>query len=122
MKDEIKPKFQKDLPDNWKEYMDIHADDAFKSKYLIRYGIIVSVGLLALLAPMLIYMAYVLFINPAKNSPILLLGLVGTFMIGAGLFNIVGAWVQQYMGHKITAICLIIGSLITLLSIVLLYH
>ena len=50
-----------------------------------------------------------------------MLGYVGTFIVGIGLFNIVAAWIHQYLGHLLTAVCLLGGTALTLFSMYLLY-
>jgi hypothetical protein len=50
-----------------------------------------------------------------------ILGLIGSFTVGIGLFNIVAAWIHQYLGHLLTAICLLGGTALTLFSMYLLY-
>ena len=71
--------------------------------------------------PSIIYIAYCLFINPAPDEWWLILGVVGTFIIGVGLFNIVAAWIHQYLGHMLTLLCLLGGLVITVISLFLLY-
>ena len=38
------------------------------------------------------------------------LGMGGGFLVGVGLFNIVGAWLEQYLGHWVTILCLVLGG------------
>ena len=71
--------------------------------------------------PQIIYLIYVIAINPAPNEWTLMLGYVGTFIVGIGLFNIVAAWIDQYLGHLLTAVCLLGGTALTLFSMYLLY-
>mgnify|MGYP006992116207 FL=1 len=71
---------------------------------------------------MVIYLTYTLAINPAPNEWTLILGQAGTFIIGIGLFNIVAAWIHQYLGHFLTFICIFGGGVLTALSLFLLYN
>ena len=121
MNDDLKPKFSQDLPQGWQTYFRRDSDDEYKRKYPKRYALILTIGYLVLFMPMVIYFAYVFFINPAPNSPFLVSGLFGTLFIGSSFFLIVGAWVHQYLGHKVTIICFLIGMILTIGSLVFLY-
>ena len=72
----------------------------------------------------------VFFINPPMASDSIItimdfimgmLGLAGAFVVGVGLFNLVAAWIHQYLGHLLTAACLLGGTGLTLFSMYLLY-
>lgn len=65
------------------------ADDEFKSKHPVGYRFLVLLGATVLILPMMIY-GIIVSIHLGKESSIwLLLGGVGSFLIGIGLFNIV---------------------------------
>ncbi len=115
------PRFQKKLPKNFFEYFSPDSDITFKLLHPVAYNIITTVGCLVLFAPAFIYIAYVLFINPAPSEWPMILGFWGSFVFGIGLFNIVAAFIHQYLGHFVTAICLTLGAVITLISLYLLY-
>ena len=72
--------------------------------------------------PVILYVAYTLFINPAPNEWTLMLGFAGAFIVGVGLFNIVAAWIHQYLGHFVTLFCILGGGALTALSLFLLYN
>lgn len=122
MKNKIKPKFNKNMPKNAKHYFNPASDDVFKAEHPNIYKILVACGITALMLPVFIYMAFILFIYPAPNSGWMLLGFAGAFIIGIGLFNIVAAWIGQYLGHLVSIICFAVGALMVLSSILLLYN
>ena len=119
--DEVKPHFSKKAPKNKWEFFFAESDATFKLLHPRIYKLLCGVGVLALLLPQILYVAYVVFIHPAPNEWPMLLGYVGTFILGIGLFNIVAAWIHQYLGHLLTAVCLLAGTALTLFSLHLLY-
>ena len=119
--DEVKPHFTKKAPKNKWEYFSPASDEDFKRLHPIGYKVLCLIGITALMLPQIIYILYCLLINPAPNEWTLMLGYVGTFVIGIGLFNIVAAWIHQYLGHLLTAVCLLGGTALTLFSMYLLY-
>ena len=73
-------------------------------------------GIAALLLPVILYMVFVIPI--ADNSPWLMLGWVGGFVIGIGFFNFVAIIIKQYLGHWVSIISFIIGSILIWISLV----
>lgn len=117
----IKPQFLRKAPKNKWEFFSAASDTDFKMLHPVGYNVLLAIGLVALLLPQIVYIAYVLFIRPAPEEWTIMLGYVGTFLIGIGLFNIVGAWIHQYLGHLLTVICLVDGAAMTWIALVLLY-
>lgn len=119
----IKPKYNKKLPPkkNVKYFFTPASDEAFKANHPKAYVLLCIVGIFALLFPMMALLAYTCFIHPAPNSGFLVLTMVGAFIIGIGLFNIVAAWIKQYLGHTVTAVCLILGSAMVAISMIIMY-
>ena len=127
--DKIKPYFSKKAPQNKWTFFSPTSDEEFKKMHPTGYVVLVIIGLVAFLLPFILYGVY-LFLNPPipMDEPIsagifmiFMLGMVGTFTIGTGLFNIVAAWIHQYLGHLLTAVCWLFGTALTLLSLYLLY-
>lgn len=127
---EIKPLFTKRAPKNKWEYFFAASDEDFKRLHPIGYKFLLFIGITAFLLPFVIYSIYILLINPSmpKDVPLLssdfialILGFIGTFTVGIGLFNIVAAWIHQYLGHMLTVVCLLGGTAITLFSMYLIY-
>lgn len=119
--DESKPHFTKKAPKNKWEFFSPESDEEFKKLHPIGYKILVAAGIIALMLPQIIYLVYITVINPAPNEWTIMLGYVGSFIVGIGLFNIVAAWIHQYLGHLLTILCLLGGTALTLLSMYLLY-
>ena len=119
--DEVKPHFTKKAPKNKWEYFLPESDEEFKRLHPVGYKFLVAAGLTVLFVPMLLYMAVVIFIDPAPNEWPVVLGLAGAFIVGTGFFNIVAAIIHQYLGHLFTAVCLLGGSGIVALALFMLY-
>lgn len=115
------PKFQKEFPKDVMQYLNSPSDESFKKKHPIGYGVLMACGLGALVLPNIILLLVTAFWFPAPNSGFLLLAMVGCFIIGIGLFNIVAAWIDQYLGHKVTIGCFLVGGILALISCVIMY-
>jgi len=98
----IKPKFNSSCPDNWQDFFRKESDDAFKKEHPIAYPILVLLGLAALLVPTGLYFVYAEAVLGNLTIWSALFGLLGGFFVGVGLFNIVAAFLGQYLGHKVT--------------------
>lgn len=116
------PKFQKDFPQNAIHYFDPASDEAFKKKHPVGYVLLVVCGIVVLVLPLvaLILVTEVWF--PAPNSGFLVMAMGGCFIIGIGLFNIVAAWIGQYLGHWVTAGCFALGGVLVSISLVIIYN
>jgi len=115
----VKPRFSKYAPKNSWQYFLPNADHSFKSQHPVAYGWLRAVGVIVLLLPMIVYMV-VCFMNPyVWDNGVVMLGYAGSIMIGIGLFNVMAAFVHQYLGHKMTIICLGGGSFLIVLTYVL---
>lgn len=117
----ITPEFNKKMPKDNLEYFDVASDYLFKQQHPIAYGILVFLGISALIVPIVTYLVFVIAVFPAPNSPLILLGFVGAFIFGIGLFNIIAAWIHQYLGHLVTILSFLIGIVLIIISCVLLY-
>lgn len=127
--DKIKPRFTKKAPKNKWTFFSAASDEDFKKLHPTGYVVLVIVGLFAFLLPFIVYGIYI-FLNPpipmdepisAGDFMIFILGMLGTFTIGTGFFNIVAAWIHQYLGHMLTVVCWLGGTALTLLSLYLFY-
>ncbi len=97
-------------------YFSAASDYDFKKKHPIGYGFLVMLGIFALLLPVVIYLILVLPYN--INSPWLMLGWVGGFVIGIGLFNFVAIIIKQYLGHLVSILSFIIGAILIWISLI----
>ena len=115
------PKFQKDFPQNAIHYFRSASDDAFKKKHPIRYGILVTCGIVALILPLVFLLLVTEIWCPVPKSGFLIMAIAGCFIIGIGLFNIVAAWIGQYLGHWVTIGCFLLGGILVSISLVIIY-
>lgn len=115
------PKFQKDFPKNATHYFNPASDDEFKKKHPIGYVVLVVCGIGVLVLPLVILLLVTEIWYPAQNSGFLALAFAGCFIIGIGLFNIVAAWIGQYLGHWVTAGCFFLGGVFVSVSLVIIY-
>lgn len=115
------PKFQKKFPKNAVHYFDSASDEAFKKQHPIAYGILVACGITALVLPLIVLLLVTELLFPAPSSGFLLLAIAGCFIIGIGCFNIVAAWIGQYLGHWVTAGCFLLGSILVSVSLAIIY-
>ena len=122
-KKKIRPKFNSKMPDrDTVDYFFTRESDAeFKKQHPKAYALLCFIGITVLFLPMLLLMLFCIFLYPAPNSGFLILASIGAFSIGIGFFNIVGAWIGQYLGHKVTAFCLLIGAALTAIALVIMY-
>lgn len=121
MSKKIKPTFNKEFPKDAYKYFSIESDYEFKEQHPIGYRILVCIGIFAIVLPLILYLIFVSAIFPAPNSSWLILGFVGAFTIGVGLFNIVAAYINQYLGHMVTLMCLFGGMIFIVFSCIMLY-
>ncbi|MBQ4560847.1 MAG: hypothetical protein IJA55_00775 [Clostridia bacterium] len=117
----VKPRFTKNAPKNKWEFFFPESDETFKKLHPVGYYVLAFIGLAALMLPIILYMLYVSCVNPSPNEWPMGLGFLGGFIMGIGLFNIVAAFIHQYLGHLLTVICLSGGSVIMAVSLYLLY-
>lgn len=117
----IKPVFNRKLPKNAASFFSRDSDIRFQLEHPKAYPLLEFIGGTALLLPMLVLIAITQFVIPAPNSPWLMLGCLGSFVLGVGLFNIVAAWLHQYLGHAVTVSCLLTGAAMVAVSCLILY-
>lgn len=103
-----------DLPENYKEYFSASSDNEFKAEHPVAYVLVVLLGIAVLFLPEVLLF---LLVNSYNNW--LLLGMVGGFIFGIGLFNFVAKILKQYLGHWVSILCFFIGGIMMLLSFVL---
>lgn len=115
------PKFQKGFPKNAGSYFNPTSDEEFKRKHPIGYGVLVGCGIGGLILPLIILILVTSVFFPAPNSGFLFLAMVGCFIIGIGIFNIVAAWIGQYLGHWVTLGCFLLGGLLVAISCFIIY-
>ncbi len=119
--EKIKPQFNKRFPKDARRYFKLDSDDEFKRRHPFAYGVLGICGVAAIAIPIFIFIAFIDYIYPMPNSEWRVLGIVGSFIVGVGLFNIVAAWIRQYLGHMFTIMCFLIGGVLIALSCLLIY-
>jgi MFS family permease len=115
------PKFQKNFPKNALDYFDPASDEEFKARHPIGYWVLVFFGILAIILPMIVFLLVTELFFPVPSSGFLMLAYAGCFIIGIGLFNIVAAFIGQYLGHWVTFGAFLLGALMIAVSCVILY-
>jgi len=103
------------LSKGYKYYFDASSDDTFKKKHPIGYYFLVALGIFVLLMPAIIF-SIVAGILLKSDSGWMLLGVVGGFVFGIGLFNFVAIIIKQYLGHWVSVISFLIGGIMMLIS------
>lgn len=91
------------------------SDYEFKAKHPIGYVFLVILGIIALMLPVILYLVFVIPYD--INSPWMMLGWLGGFCIGVGLFNLVAIIIKQYLGHLVSIISFIVGSILIWISL-----
>lgn len=96
------------------------SDAEFARARPISYGFTVALGLLALLLPVMAYGIYTGILYPNAGGGLVILGCIGAFIFGIGLFNFVAIIVKQYLGHWVSILSILIGGIMTAVSLYLL--
>ena len=115
----LSPRFTRKAPENSLEFFSREADADFKWLFPGVYRLLCLLGIAAIVLPMVGYLVCAVLLELPSEWP-LLLGMAGAFVFGVGLFNLVAAWMHQYLGHLLTAVCLLGGGALTAWSFVLL--
>ncbi|MEA4869803.1 hypothetical protein SDC9_80523 [bioreactor metagenome] len=109
------------MPQNAASFFDLSSDRAFRRNHPYAYGFLVFAAILSLLGPVLVWIIYTGVLRPAPNSGWLMLGWLGAFIFGIGLFNFVAAILKQYLGHWLSISCFALGALLVAISVRILY-
>lgn len=92
------------------------SDFEFQANHPVGYTLLVLLGIVALFLPVVLYL---IFVIPLEiNSPWMVLGFVGSFIIGVGLFNFVAIIIRQYLGHLVSVFSFLIGGIFVCLSLI----
>ncbi len=116
--EKVYPRFTKKAPKNALSFFNPSSDDDFKRKHPIGYPFLVALGIFAFLLPMI---GVIIFTSAFDESEIASVAwmfpmLIGAIIMGIGFFNIVSAIIHQYLGHKVTFICIFGGLAIIAIS------
>lgn len=92
-----------------------------KNKRAKNIRLVAFVKFVAFISPLVIYLLFISYICPAPNSGFIVLGVVGSFAVGLGMVNIAGSLDQLYLGHLVTLIALIVGTILIAASSLVIY-
>lgn len=95
------------------------SDVEFQAAHPKLYILLVLLGLVALFAPIFVFLAVATGVFSCSGGW-LVLGCIGGFIMGIGLFNLVAAWMHQYLGHIVTIVTVGGGLLMMIVSLLLL--
>lgn len=96
-------------------YFDPDFEEKIQASHPVYYYLFVLLEFIALLGPMVLYVA--LIIPILSNSPWLIVGEVGAFFIGVGLINFAAILVKKYFGHLFSLLSILIGGLLLVMSV-----
>lgn len=119
--DRIRPEFYWRPPQgtNTGFFFTLGSDIEFRLAHPKLYAFLVWFGIFVLFLPTFIYFVVAASMVPDRIGW-MLLGFVGSFGVGIGLFNLVAAWIRQYLGHIVTIVSIGAGTLIMIVSLLLL--
>lgn len=93
------------------------SDVSFQAAHPRLYVLMVLLGIFVLLLPAAAFVILAGLVLPgAMDNGWVFLGFGGGFVAGIGLFNLVAAWMQQYLGHWFTLGCLLVGGVLMAVS------
>ena len=92
------------------------ADDEFKAAHPTAHEVLMLIGFMLLLGPAVLFFLAANSTFDINANYWVLLGCAGGFVFGVALFNIVAAWMHQYLGHVVTIVCILLGSAIMAVS------
>ncbi len=122
--DSVYPRFTKKAPKNALSFFSPSSDEEFKKKHPVGYVLLVMLGILAFLTPLILFIIFPLgiFEEYALSTGWGGLAIVACLMMGVGFFNLVAAIIHQYLGHKLTIICIFGGGALVGISILFTFH
>lgn len=100
-------------PENYKNFFYASSDYDFQKEHPTGYFFLVMLGIVALLAPASIFC---ILVQMYTDSAWVLLGILGGFIFGIGLFNLVAIIIKQYLGRLVSILSFVIGGIIMLIS------
>ena len=108
----IHPYFSRKMPKNAAEYFSADSDEEFKRQHPIGYVVLVITGVAAFLLPLMLYTVYLSlrFSDAGVLGGWPFLAIFGCLVMGIGMFNIVAAFIHQYLGHMLTLITFAVGG------------
>ena len=99
-------------PKGYQYYFNAASDEEFKARHPIGYGFLVLLAIIVLILPAVLFCVLV---GNGDNGWVML-GFVGGFIVGIGLFNFVAIIIKQYLGHLVSLVCFAVGGGLMVLS------
>lgn len=117
----VRPVFYWRVPKGIKisQWFSPSADFAFRASHPKLYVLLTLIGLVLLLLPMVLYFTVGFHLHPDVTPWAVIAGFFGSFAVGAGLLNLVAAWMHQYLGHIVTLALILGGAALMVLGCVL---
>lgn len=109
----VRPRFYWTVPksENVGFWFSPISDEAFKADHPKLYVLLNVIGLIVLFVPWFGFPLLEIALIPGANeNGWTFLGMGGGFLVGVALFNILAAWLEQYLGHWVTILCLVLGG------------
>lgn len=114
--------FNKGLPKNALSYFLPNSDDDFKAKHPIAYPVIVVSSFLCAFAPMILSVFCFYQMGFDAETYWWIIAFIGSLIMGIGIFNLFAALLNQYLGHWLTLVSLLIGGALMALSFLLTFN
>ena len=108
-----------------KKYQKRHSGDYYKNKAKARAAAMTkskdrpwfAPTLMALLGIAVLILPSILFsVLVGTGSGWVVLGVIGGFFVGIGLFNYVAIFVKQHLGHRVSIVFFLLGGVMMLVS------
>lgn len=109
----VRPRFYWTVPksENVGFWFSPISDEAFKADHPKLYVLLNVIGFIVLFVPWFGFPLLEIALIPGANeNGWTFLGMGGGFLVGVALFNILAAWLEQYLGHWVTILCLVLGG------------
>lgn len=92
------------------------ADAEFKAAHPVAYEVLMLIGFALLLGPAVLFFFAADSRFDINANYWALLGCAGGFVFGIALFNLIAAWMHQYLGHVVTIACIVLGAVMMAVS------
>ena len=104
------------LPKGSAAYFHMESDADFQRRHPVGYVFAVLLGISALLLPAIVFCIYITW-HYQDTTYHIMLGCVGGFIVGIGLFNFVAIILHQYLGHLVSILSFLLGGAMMAVSV-----
>lgn len=91
-------------------FLSSQADFGFKSMHPVMYPVLMAIGIILMFLPAVIFYLIGSKVPGSDENVGIFIGAVGGFIMGIGFFNIVSAFLKQYLGHIVTLAAVLLGG------------